>query len=144
MLWLLCITLPIALSETCLLYGLLKRPASRRASAAPIPDELRRLLHSGLLRFTFSIQLVMELCTGSKTAGCIMSFVFGIAAGLMIDEHRSLKGMSDTLMNVFMGISMGIFLIGHIPIALTLLLISPVFLSSGFTLLHTIRHGYHS
>ncbi|GMA60119.1 hypothetical protein NZD89_11095 [Alicyclobacillus fastidiosus] len=140
MFWLICVTLPIAVAETCLLYTLMKpSPATRDGRRLDLTADVQRTLHSGLMRFTFSMQLVMELCTGSKTAGCIFSFAFGVAAGIMIERNTDLKGLSDILMNVFMGISMGVFLIGHLPLTLTLLLIAPVLVSSGFTLAHTVR-----
>ncbi|MFB5189891.1 hypothetical protein [Alicyclobacillus fastidiosus] len=139
MLWLFCATLPIAVAETCLLYTLMKPKHATRSSGQLLTADVERTLYSGLMRFTFSIQLVMELCTGSKTAGCIFSFAFGVAAGILIERNTDLKGLSDILMNVFMGISMGVFLIGHLPLTLTLLLIAPVLVSSGFTLAHTVR-----
>lgn len=127
------LALPIAVIDTLLLYMLMAHRHTYRSLFA----ERQRTLISALMRFTFASQLVMELLTGSKLIGCIFSFVCGFSAGLLTEEKPNLSVLADILMNVFMGISMGIFLIGNMPLPLTILLISPVLLASFFTLLHT-------
>lgn len=127
------LALPIAIIDTLLLYMLITRRHSYRGIFA----ERQRTLTSSLMRFTFASQLVMELLTGSKLIGCIFSFMCGLSAGLLTEERPNLSVLADIFMNVFMGISMGIFLIGNMPLSLTILLISPVLLASCFTFLHT-------
>jgi hypothetical protein len=126
------ITMPIALIEITLLFHLLER----RGNLKGHPADRNKTLNATLMRFAFSAQLITELLTGSKMAGCIFSFILGIGAGYLAVDAANLSDLSDILMNVFMGISMGIFLIGHLSLSLTLLLIAPVLLSSGLAYLH--------
>ncbi|WAH38697.1 hypothetical protein [Alicyclobacillus dauci] len=130
---LLFLTLPIALIDTILLYQLMSRREINRADSAT----RQQMLNSSLMRFSFAVQLVIELTTGNKTVGCITSFIFGILAGLLTTADVNLNVMAEILMNVFMGISMGVFLIGHLSLLLTVLLIAPILLSSTLTFLHT-------
>lgn len=90
------------------------------------------------MRLTFASQLIIELLTGSKAIGGFSSFGLGLLAGFLAMRSVNLVSLSELLMNVFMGISMGIFLIGHLPTMITFLLITPVFLSSGMTFIHTV------
>jgi len=127
LLWL---TIPIALIETIVLYQTM---VWRNRETRFLPE----INHTSLMRLTFASQLIIELLTGSKTVGGFASFGLGILAGFLSMQSINLATLSELLMNVFMGISMGIFLIGHLPFAIALLLITPVLLSSSMTLLHT-------
>lgn len=127
------LTLPIAVIDTMLLYRFMAQHGLYRDNTG----ERLRMMGVSLMRFTFAAQLVVEMLTGNKTLGGIFSVGFGMAAGLLSSDGINLGVISDILMNVFMGVSMGIFLIGHMPTQLTLLLLVPVLLSSGLTFLHT-------
>lgn len=134
------LALPIAIIDTVLLLKLMKPEVSSRSN----PAELQRHINSSLIRFTFAVQLVTEVCTGSKVAGGIFSFLLSMAAGILSARDLSPNIISELLMNVFMGISMGIMLIGHLPLFIAILLITPALLSSGLAFLHTTQFAHRA
>lgn len=127
-------TLPIAILEIWLLYRLMEA-RSKPASALDLPESLT---NTALTRLTFATQLLVELLEHNKTIGGIASFIVGISAGLLALRQLHLGAFSELTMNVFMGISMGIFLIGSLPYHIALLLTAPVLVSSVLTWLYVL------
>lgn len=126
------LTFPIVVLETWLLY----RFMVWRASMHPHARSFISMTNTSLMRLTFASQLVVELLTHNKVVGGMASFVIGIVAGFLALPEVHLGAISELIMNVFMGISMGIFLIGYLPLQITLVLICPVLLSSCMTAIH--------
>lgn len=130
--------LPIALLEIWLLYRIM---ASRTVSA-PALNLPESVTNTALTRLTFATQLLVELLLHNKTIGGIASFMVGISAGLLASRTLHLGAFSELTMNVFMGISMGIFLIGTLPKHIAMLLITPVLVSSIMTWLYVLTRPH--
>lgn len=91
------------------------------------------------MRLTFAVQLGVEMACRSKAAGGIAAAVVGCVAGVIALKPRSLLETSELMMEVFMGISMGIFLIGNIPAHIAWVLLLPIAASSGMAFLGGLR-----
>jgi len=129
---LIAMVVPIALIETWLIW--------KRIGASADADAVvsRDIANSVLMRLTFATQLIVELLIHNKTVGGIAACVAGVSAGLLTMRSAHLEAFSELAMNVFMGVSMGIFLVGSLPRHITILLITPVLGSSVFTWLHVV------
>ncbi|ACV58969.1 hypothetical protein [Alicyclobacillus acidocaldarius] len=92
-----------------------------------------------LMRLTFAVQLAVELACRSKALGGTSAAAVGCLAGVIALRPRSLLEMSELMMEVFMGISMGIFLIGNIPAHIAWLLLLPIAVSSGMAFVGGLR-----
>ncbi|MCL6548602.1 MAG: hypothetical protein K6T30_06800 [Alicyclobacillus sp.] len=92
-----------------------------------------------LMRLTFAVQLAVELACRSKAMGGTAATAVGCLAGLIGLRPRSFLEMSELMMEVFMGISMGIFLIGNMPAHIAWLLLLPIAVSSGLAFVGGLR-----
>lgn len=92
-----------------------------------------------LMRLTFAVELAVELACHSKGIGGVAAVVVGCLAGVIALEPRSLLEMSELMMEVFMGISMGIFLIGNMPAHIAWLLLLPIAASSAMAFAGGLR-----
>ncbi|AEJ43976.1 hypothetical protein [Alicyclobacillus acidocaldarius] len=92
-----------------------------------------------LMRLTFAVQLAVELACRSKAMGGTAATAVGCLAGLIALRPRSFLEMSELMMEVFMGISMGIFLIGNMPAHIAWLLLLPIAVSSALAFVGGLR-----
>ncbi|MDI9259296.1 hypothetical protein [Alicyclobacillus sendaiensis] len=123
----------------CILWmeGFAVFQSARRLERGPLAGWVFSPAH--LMRLTFAVQLAVEMACRSKAMGGCAAAAMGCLAGVVALRPRSLLEMSELMMEVFMGISMGIFLIGNMPAHIAWLLLSPIAVSSGMAFVGGLR-----
>ncbi|UOF92305.1 hypothetical protein LSG31_09140 [Fodinisporobacter ferrooxydans] len=86
------------------------------------------------MALSFSFAMLVELTTGSKTVGAIITLVTIGIASIWITQRMEMLDMVEVILSVVMGVAMGIMFIGMLS-DLTILVIQIGLLATEFLFL---------